>query len=78
MPTYTFKDNDTGEQWDDIMKISELDSYKETNNCSTVMQPVKFNYGSTKDMYGKSDGDFRSRMKNLKKFYPPNDALKEW
>ena len=31
MPTYNFKNKETGEITERIMKMSELDSYKETN-----------------------------------------------
>jgi predicted nucleic acid-binding Zn ribbon protein len=31
MPTYLFRNTDTGEVFEKIMKISELDPYKETN-----------------------------------------------
>lgn len=31
MPTYTFKDTNTGEVFEKFMKISELDEYSESN-----------------------------------------------
>jgi len=31
MPIYTFHDNNTGEQWDDLMGISEADVFLEKN-----------------------------------------------
>lgn len=31
MPTYTFKDENTGEVFDKFMKISELDTFREEN-----------------------------------------------
>lgn len=31
MPTYTFKNTDTGEVFDKFLKISELDEYSESN-----------------------------------------------
>lgn len=31
MPTYTFKDTNTGEVFDKFLKISELDEYSESN-----------------------------------------------
>jgi predicted nucleic acid-binding Zn ribbon protein len=31
MPTYTFRDKNTGETFDKIMKIAELDSFRDQN-----------------------------------------------
>lgn len=31
MPTYLFRDTDTGEVFEKVMRISELDTYKEQN-----------------------------------------------
>jgi hypothetical protein len=31
MPTYTFRDSTTGEEWDDMMSISEADAFLEQN-----------------------------------------------
>ena len=43
MPTYTFKDNDTGVVYDEFMGMSEKDKYLEDNpHISQV--PVMFSY----------------------------------
>lgn len=31
MPTYTFRDKNSGEEWDDIMSISDKEKYLEEN-----------------------------------------------
>lgn len=39
MPTYVFRDKETGEQFEKIMKISELDGFRNDNpNLETVIQ----------------------------------------
>lgn len=39
MPTYIFRDKNTGEQFEKVMKISELDSFRAENpNLETVIQ----------------------------------------
>ena len=45
-----------------------------------VIQPQNKHVRVSKDLYSSSDGDFKDRMKNLKKAYPnaTNPELKEW
>lgn len=39
MPTYVFRDKNTGEQFEKMLKISELDSYREENpHLETIIQ----------------------------------------
>jgi hypothetical protein len=39
MPTYTFRNKETGDQFEKMMKISELDSFREQNpQLETVIQ----------------------------------------
>lgn len=80
MPTYKFKssDKDSEDIWEETLKISELDDYVNNNNCKIVIVPISVIGGGVKDLYSRSDGDFKSRMKNLKKFYPNSKSLKDW
>jgi len=80
MPIYTFKSNvHPFDEWEDIMKVSELEEYREDNDCSVVIQyAASIRKGDGKDLYSRSDSDFRNRMKNLKKFYPESEGLKDW
>ena len=79
MPSYTFKSNVNGDEWEESMRISELDEYREDNDCSVVIGSVANIRGGGKDLYSRSDGDFRDRMKNLKKAYPKAaHNLKDW
>jgi hypothetical protein len=84
MPTYTFKSKNTDEEWEEAMKVSELEKYREDNDCTIVIKSVGYiNRNSDgKDLYSRSDSDFRDRMKNLKKTYKRNkavqDNLKDW
>jgi len=49
MPTYTFRNNDTGEQWDDLMGISESELFLQ-NNPNIEKVPVSCNLiGGTGD-----------------------------
>jgi len=77
MPTYIFKNNKTGKEHEEFMKMSEVDDYKKENNCSIVMGTPNLNKSSTRDIYAKSDDDFKSRMKNIKKKYPTKQ-MQDW
>jgi hypothetical protein len=49
MPTYTFRNNDTGEQWSDLMGISESELFLK-DNPHIVKVPVALNIiGGTGD-----------------------------
>jgi hypothetical protein len=39
MPTYVFRNKDTGEQFERVMRISELDTYRQENpHLETIIQ----------------------------------------
>ena len=43
MPTYVFRNKETGEQFEKILKMSELDSFRAENpKLETVLQAVAF------------------------------------
>lgn len=69
MPIYTFKDNETGEEFDKMMKMSELDEYKEANpHLSTVIRGAPaFSYDSVGLGVRKTDDSFNSLLKHIKK-----------
>jgi hypothetical protein len=43
MPTYVFRNKETGEQFEQVMRMSELDPFREANpQLETVIQAVAF------------------------------------
>ena len=71
MPTYTFKDNDTGLEFDEFMGMSEKDKYLEDNpHISQV--PVMFSYVGDHIMGvgPKVDGGFNERMEQIANSHP--------
>ncbi|MBI33579.1 MAG: hypothetical protein CMD98_06905 [Gammaproteobacteria bacterium] len=86
MPTYCFKNKTTGVEWEKEMKMSEVDDYVKENDCSIIVQTpnfaIKHGDGKGKDQYARADGDFRDRMKNLRKANPTaeltNPDIKNW
>lgn len=64
MPTYTFKNTDTEEQFDVVMRISELDQYKADNpHLTQLLSPATMVSGVNL----KPDNGFRDLLKNIKK-----------
>ena len=65
MPTYKFLNNDTGEDYEEFMSISALDSYLEENNVTQLVNGAPMIH-SGRGM-GKPDAGFRDLLKNIKK-----------
>lgn len=66
MPTYRFLNNETGEEFEEFMKISELDEYVETNPHLTQLVNGAPMIHSGRGMQ-KPDASFRDILKNIKK-----------
>jgi predicted nucleic acid-binding Zn ribbon protein len=66
MPTYTFKNTETGEEQDIILRMSQVDEFKESNPHLTQVisggQGLVRNSGSVKP-----DSGFRDVLKSIKK-----------
>jgi len=72
MPVYTLKDTKTQEEWDVNMSYDELQKVlDEMADVVRVMKPNQFItiHGST---LSRTDTDFRSHLKAIKKKYPGN------
>ena len=72
MPVYTLKDTKTQEEWDVNMSYDELQ--KVLDEMADVIRVIKPNpfitiHGST---MSRTDTDFRSHLKAIKKKYPGN------
>jgi predicted nucleic acid-binding Zn ribbon protein len=66
MPTYTYKDNDTGEVIDKFLKISELDDFEKNNpNLTKVIGAPALVSGhkSARQMAGNEWNDHIGRIK---------------
>jgi hypothetical protein len=71
MPTYTFKDNDTGVVYDEFMGMSERETYLEENpHISQV--PVMFSYVGDHIMGvgPKVDSGFNERLQQIANSHP--------
>jgi hypothetical protein len=66
MPTYRFKNKDTGEEFEDFMMISELDEYLQNNPNLEQMVFGAPMISSGRGM-NKPDQGFRDLLKDMKK-----------
>jgi hypothetical protein len=66
MPTYKFLNNDTGEEYENFMSISELDAYLQENPHITQLVNGAPMIASGRGM-GKPEDGFRDLLKDIKK-----------
>jgi len=66
MPTYKFLNNDTGEEYEEFMSISALDTYLDENPNVTQLVNGAPLISSGRGM-AKPDAGFRDLLKNIKK-----------
>ncbi len=78
MPTYTFRNKTTGVEWDKFMKISELDDYKEENNCSTVITEVKRATGHGDNIDAKTDAGWNETLSKISEAHPKSELAKQY
>ena len=71
MPTYSFKDNNTGEEFDEFMGMSEKDKYLEDNpHISQVPVLYAFVGDHIMGVGPKTDGGFNERMEQIANSHP--------
>jgi hypothetical protein len=66
MPTYGFRNNNTGEEFEEFMSISALDDYLKTNSHLTQLVNGAPMIASGRGM-NKPDNGFRDLLKDMKK-----------
>lgn len=66
MPTYVFRNKETGEQFEKIMKMSELDTYRQENpQLETVIQTVAFGDPTKLTSSRKFDSGFKEVLQRI-------------
>ena len=68
MPTYTFRNIDTGEIAEHVMRMSEYDAFKENNPQLQrhIAEVSHFSYGGTGDLHGKkTDNTWKEVMHKI-------------
>jgi hypothetical protein len=77
MPTYVFRNKETGEQFEKIMKISELDSFRNENpQLETVIQSVAFGDPTKMTSTRKFDTGFKEVLQRIHEKTPGSQLQK--
>ena len=71
MPTYTFYDTVTQEEYEEFMSMSELDKYKKMNpHVNQVFVPIAVVGDHVMGVGPKNDGGFNERMSQIASAHP--------
>jgi hypothetical protein len=77
MPTYVFRNKETGEQFEKIMKISELDPFRQENpQLETVIQSVAFGDPTKLSSTRKFDTGFKEVLQRVHEKTPGSQLHK--
>ena len=77
MPTYVFRNKETGEQFEKIMKISELDNFRNENpQLETVIQSVAFGDPTKMTSTRKFDTGFKEVLQRIHEKTPGSQLNK--
>ena len=77
MPTYVFRNKETGEQFEKTIKISELDSFRAENpQLETVIQAVAFGDPTKLSSSRKFDSGFKEVLQKIHERSPGSELNK--
>jgi hypothetical protein len=77
MPTYVFRNKETGEQFEKILKMSELDSFRAENpQLETVIQAVAFGDPTKMSTTRKFDSGFKEVLQKIHERSPGSELNK--
>jgi len=77
MPTYVFRNKQTGEQFEQVMKMSELDPFREQNpHLETVIQSVAFGDPTKLSTTRKFDSGFKEVLQKIHERSPGSELNK--
>ena len=67
MPTYDFKSNKTGKEWEDTMSYKKLDEYYKEHDCQQVIHKQPMVVSGVKSIWSQTDDGFKDRMQEINK-----------
>jgi hypothetical protein len=77
MPTYVFRNKETGEQFEQVMRMSELDPFREANpELETVIQAVAFGDPTKLSSTRKFDTGFKEVLQRIHEKTPGSQLEK--
>ena len=78
MPTYTFKNRTTGVEWDKFMRMSEVDAYKEENDCSTVISAPMIVSQTGDNIDAKTYAGWKETLAKISEAHPDSELNKQY
>ena len=78
MPTYTFKNNTTGVEWEKFMGMSEVDDYKKENDCSIIITGVNIVGGQGDNIDAKTDAGWKETLSKISEAHPKSELAKQY
>tara|TARA_Y100001937_G_scaffold120150_1_gene176952 strand:- start:10487 stop:10792 length:306 start_codon:yes stop_codon:yes gene_type:complete len=69
MPSYTFRDNKTGKEWDDFMSISEMEEFIKKKHITLVPQAINI-VGSVGQIDSKTDSGWKDMLGRIADKHP--------
>ena len=76
MPTYRFKDHNTGKVWEELMLIAEMEKFKKKKHIE-LLPPTQMNIVSgTGTIDGKTDSGWKDNLQRIAAAHPES-ALAE-
>jgi hypothetical protein len=77
MPTYVFRNKETGEQFEQVMRMSELDPFRAENpHLETVIQAVAFGDPTKLSSSRKFDSGFKEVLQKIHERAPGSELNK--
>ena len=72
MPIYTFRNKTTGEEWEDLMSISEMETFTKKRNIELVPTSVGI-VSSVGQLDSKIDGGMKEVFSKISDAHPHSD-----
>lgn len=77
MPTYNFRNKDTGEEFEVLMRISELDKYKEDNpHMEQFLKAPPRLVSMVGGLHSRTDDGFKDVLNKIKSGSGKNNTIK--
>ena len=78
MPTYRFKDNNTGETWEELMTISEMEELIKSDTIE-LLPPTQMNIvSSVGSIDGKTDSGWKEVMSKVSEAHPSSPLAERY
>ena len=78
MPTYRFKDHHTGEVWEELMMISEMEEFIKTDTIE-LLPPTQMNIvSSTGSIDSKTDAGWKEVLSKVSEAHPRSELAKQY